>query len=79
MIWPFYPIHQVQLANPKAVVHTHAWAYAHLRTAGPHWLCINEGDTVWATAGPGWMKWIWSPFLAVLRFRCNRHILSWKI
>ena len=53
-------------ANPKAVVHTHAWAYAHLRTAGPHWLCINEGDTVWATAGPGWMKWIWSPFLAVL-------------
>jgi acetyl-CoA synthetase len=52
--------------NPKAVVHTHGWAYAHLRTAGPHWLCINEGDTVWATAGPGWMKWIWSPFLAVL-------------
>ncbi len=52
--------------NPKAVVHTHAWAYAHLRTAAPHWLCINEGDTVWATAGPGWMKWIWSPFLAVL-------------
>lgn len=52
--------------NPKAVVHTHAWAYAHLRTAAPNWLCINEGDTVWATAGPGWMKWIWSPFLAVL-------------
>ncbi|WP_338472081.1 acyl--CoA ligase [Niallia sp. XMNu-256] len=52
--------------NPKAVVHTHAWAYAHLRTAATHWLCINEGDTVWATAGPGWMKWIWSPFLAVL-------------
>ena len=52
--------------NAKAVVHTHAWAYAHLRTAAPHWLCINEGDMVWATAGPGWMKWIWSPFLAVL-------------
>ncbi|MBB6445719.1 acyl-CoA synthetase MbcS [Bacillus benzoevorans] len=52
--------------NPKAVVHTHAWAYAHLRTAAPNWLCINEGDIVWATAGPGWMKWIWSPFLAVL-------------
>lgn len=52
--------------NPKAVVHTHAWAYAHLRTAAPNWLCIKEGDVVWATAGPGWMKWIWSPFLAVL-------------
>ncbi|WP_071393828.1 acyl-CoA synthetase MbcS [Bacillus tuaregi] len=52
--------------NPKAVVHTHGWAYAHLRTAAPHWLCIHENDVVWATAGPGWMKWIWSPFLAVL-------------
>ncbi|MGD6841020.1 acyl-CoA synthetase MbcS [Bacillus infantis] len=52
--------------NPKGVVHTHGWAYAHLRAAGPNWLCINEGDTVWATAGPGWQKWIWSPFLSVL-------------
>lgn len=52
--------------NPKAVVHTHGWAYAHLRTAAPNWLCIKENDVVWATAGPGWMKWIWSPFLAVL-------------
>ena len=53
--------------NPKGVVHTHGWAYAHLKTAAPKWLCIEEGDTVWATAGPGWQKWIWSPFLSVLR------------
>lgn len=52
--------------NPKAAVHTHAWAYAHLRTAASHWLGINEGDLVWATASPGWQKWIWSPFLSVL-------------
>lgn len=52
--------------NPKGVVHTHGWAYAHLRAAAPNWLCINENDTVWATAGPGWQKWIWSPFLSVL-------------
>jgi acetyl-CoA synthetase len=52
--------------NPKGVVHTHGWAYAHLRAAAPNWLCIEEGDTVWATAGPGWQKWIWSPFLSVL-------------
>ncbi|GEK34734.1 acyl-CoA synthetase MbcS [Kurthia sibirica] len=52
--------------NPKAAVHTHAWAFAHLRTAAPHWLGINEGDIVWATASPGWQKWIWSPFLSVL-------------
>lgn len=52
--------------NPKGVVHTHGWAFAHLRTAAAKWLCIEETDTVWATAGPGWQKWIWSPFLSVL-------------
>ncbi|WP_453994420.1 acyl-CoA synthetase MbcS [Bacillus nitroreducens] len=52
--------------NPKGVVHTHGWAYAHLKTAAPYWLSINESDIVWATAGPGWQKWIWSPFLSTL-------------
>ncbi len=52
--------------NPKAVVHSHGWAYAHLRITTPQWLDIREGDVVWATAAPGWQKWIWSPFLAVL-------------
>ncbi|MCP8617941.1 acyl-CoA synthetase MbcS [Salirhabdus salicampi] len=52
--------------NPKGVVHSHGWGYAHLRTAAKSWLCIDEGDTVWATAGPGWAKWVWSPFLSVL-------------
>lgn len=52
--------------NPKGVVHTHGWAYAHLRAAAPNWLCIQNGDTVWATAGPGWQKWVWSPLLCVL-------------
>ncbi|MED1203186.1 acyl-CoA synthetase MbcS [Heyndrickxia acidicola] len=52
--------------NPKGVVHTHGWGYAHLRAAAPNWLCIEEEDVVWATAGPGWQKWIWSPFLSVL-------------
>lgn len=52
--------------NPKAAVHPHAWGYAHLRTAAPQWLGIQESDVVWATAAPGWQKWIWSPFLATL-------------
>ena len=39
------------------------------RTAAPNWLSINEGDIVWATAGPGWQKWIWSPFLICIRIR----------
>ena len=51
---------------PKGVVHTHAWGYAHLRTASANWLGIEEGDVVWATAAPGWQKWIWTPFLSVL-------------
>ena len=52
--------------NPKGVVHTHGWAYAHLRTSASNWLNIQENDIVWATAGPGWQKWVWSPFLAIL-------------
>ncbi|HEU5141384.1 MAG TPA: acyl--CoA ligase [Bacillales bacterium] len=52
--------------QPKGVVHTHSWAYAHLRTASKSWLDIDEGDTVWATAGPGWAKWVWSPFMSTL-------------
>ncbi|MGN7410459.1 acyl-CoA synthetase MbcS [Sporosarcina sp. SAFN-010] len=52
--------------KPKGVVHTHGWGYAHLRTTGENWLGIKEGDMVWATAAPGWQKWIWTPFLAVL-------------
>ncbi|MFJ7730973.1 acyl-CoA synthetase MbcS [Lysinibacillus sp. NPDC097231] len=52
--------------NPKAAVHTHGWGYAHLRTTAPNWLGVQENDIVWATAAPGWQKWIWSPFLATL-------------
>ncbi|MEC1262780.1 acyl--CoA ligase [Bacillus swezeyi] len=52
--------------QPKGVVHTHGWAYAHLRTTASAWLDIREDDLVWATAGPGWQKWVWSPLFAVL-------------
>lgn len=52
--------------QPKGVVHTHGWAYAHLRTASKSWLNIDERDVVWATAGPGWAKWVWSPFMSTL-------------
>ncbi|MHB7941601.1 acyl-CoA synthetase MbcS [Staphylococcus capitis] len=52
--------------NPKAVTHSHGWGYAHLQMAPKHWLCIKEDDLVWATAAPGWQKWVWSPFLSIL-------------
>ncbi|HZG73275.1 MAG TPA: acyl--CoA ligase [Chondromyces sp.] len=51
---------------PKGVVHSHGWGYAHLRIAASKWLNISENDIVWATAAPGWQKWVWSPFLSVL-------------
>jgi len=52
--------------KPKAAVHAHGWGYAHIRTASTKWLCVKEGDLVWATAAPGWQKWIWSPFLSTI-------------
>lgn len=52
--------------NPKAVVHSHGWGYAHMQMAPKHWLSISEGDIVWATAAPGWQKWVWSPFLSIM-------------
>jgi len=52
--------------QPKGVVHSHGWGYAHLRIAARKWLNISANDTVWATAAPGWQKWVWSPFLSIL-------------
>lgn len=49
--------------NPKGVVHSHGWAYAHLRTSAEHWLGAKTGDLVWATASPGWQNGFGARFL----------------
>ncbi|WP_281864427.1 acyl-CoA synthetase MbcS [Planomicrobium okeanokoites] len=64
--------------NPKGAVHSHGWAYAHLRTSAEHWLGAKEGDLVWATASPGWQKWIWSPFLATLGSGATGYVYNGK-
>ncbi len=62
--------------NPKGAIHTHGWAYAHLNLAARNWLSIKEGDKVWATAGPGWQKWVWSPFVAVLGLGATGYVYN---
>ncbi|MGI6186827.1 MAG: AMP-binding protein, partial [Brevibacillus sp.] len=52
--------------GPKGVMHVHGWPYAHLEVAAKLWLDVREEDLVWATAGPGWAKWVWSPFVSTL-------------
>ncbi|GGE19069.1 acyl--CoA ligase [Marinithermofilum abyssi] len=52
--------------GPKGVIHHHSWAIPHQRVAAREWMDIRSEDTVWATAGPGWAKWVWSPFISTL-------------
>lgn len=50
----------------KGVVHSAGWPRAHLTNAAEHWFDVRPGEWAWATAGPGWAKWIWSPFVSIL-------------
>lgn len=52
--------------GPKGVVHVHGWPRAHIANAATYWFDAREQEWAWATAGPGWGKWIWSPFVSIL-------------
>ena len=44
--------------DPKAVVHTHAYPFAH-RWTGEYWLDLRRTDLHWTTADTGWAKAAW--------------------
>ncbi|QRF24042.1 acyl--CoA ligase [Alicyclobacillus sp. TC] len=52
--------------GPKGVQHVYSWPREHLKIAGTYWFDAKPEDLAWATAGPGWAKWVWSPFVSVL-------------
>jgi len=52
--------------GPKGVIHTYSWPREHLAVAGTYWFDAQPGELAWATAGPGWAKWVWSPFVSIL-------------
>lgn len=64
--------------GPKGVMHVHGWPFAHLAVAASQWLDVREGDVVWATAGPGWAKWIWSPFVSTLGMGATAFVYKGK-
>ena len=52
--------------GPKGVVHVHGWPRAHLANAATYWFDVQQKEWAWATAGPGWAKWVWSPFVSII-------------
>jgi acetyl-CoA synthetase len=46
--------------------------------AGKLWLDVREGDLVWATAAPGWQKWVWSPFVSAIGLGATAFVYNGK-
>ncbi|WP_440951813.1 acyl-CoA synthetase [Methanococcoides sp. FTZ1] len=51
---------------PKGVLHTHSLMYCFDRLNRYYWWNTNSEELCWATTEPGWAKWYWGPFGAVL-------------
>ncbi|AKB85287.1 acyl-CoA synthetase [Methanococcoides methylutens] len=51
---------------PKGVLHTHSLMYCFDRLNRHYWWNTQSDERCWATTEPGWAKWYWGPFGAVL-------------
>lgn len=51
---------------PKGVVHTHSLMYCFDRLNRYYWWNTQPEELCWATTEPGWAKWYWAPFGAIL-------------
>ncbi len=51
---------------PKGVLHAHTWMYCFDRLNRYYWWHTQPDELCWATTEPGWAKWYWAPFGAIL-------------
>ena len=51
---------------PKGVLHTHSLMYCFDRLNRYYWWDTQSDELCWATTEPGWVKWYWSPFGAIV-------------
>lgn len=51
---------------PKGVLHNHSLMYCFDRLNRYYWWDTHPDDLCWATTEPGWAKWYWAPFGAIV-------------
>jgi acetyl-CoA synthetase len=51
---------------PKGVLHAHSWMHCFDRLNRYYWWNTQPDELCWATTEPGWAKWYWAPFGAVV-------------
>lgn len=51
---------------PKGVLHNHSLMYCFDRLNRYYWWDTQPDELCWATTEPGWAKWYWAPFGAIV-------------